>query len=256
MTGKRLEGRIVVVAGGGSGIGAATADRLAREGARVVIGDLRADSASRMAEDLRSKGAEAMGVGFDLADEASVAALVRTAIERFGGLDGIHVNGADLDVIRRDTDILDEPMEVFDRTIQVNLRGHVLCTRHALPHLLERGGGAIVYTSSGAASAGEPERPSYAISKAGLHALMRHVTSRWGKSGVRANVICPGVVLTDALKQSLNESMIAFSRKHVRHTRLGEPEDVAAMVAMLMSRDGEWITGQVLSVDGGATLRL
>ena len=136
-----------------------------------------------------------------------------------------------------------------------NLRGQLLCTRHAIPEIRKRGGGAIVYTSSGAAYAGEPERVSYAISKSGINALMRHVASRWGKEGIRSNAIAPGVVLTENAGANIPEEMRNWMLGLGRSPRLGRPEDIAAMVALLFSDDGEWINGQVVSVDGGVTLR-
>jgi len=151
--------------------------------------------------------------------------------------------------------VLAVSMAIFDRTIEINLRGHVLCTRLALPELLKRGGGVIVYTSSGAAYDPEPTRVSYAVSKAGLHALMRHVAKRWGKDGIRANVVAPGLVLSETAKANVDEALLAKFLAAVPGPRLGKPEDLAATVAFLMSPDGEWINGQVISVDGGTTMR-
>ncbi|HEY3699659.1 MAG TPA: SDR family oxidoreductase [Spongiibacteraceae bacterium] len=255
MASARLQDKAIVVAGGATGIGAATARRLASEGAKVVVGDIQGEAAEAVATQIVKAGGQAVSMYFDIADDASVAALIGKAVQTYGGLDGIHVNAADLRIIVQDSDILEEPLEVLDRTLQVNLRGHVLCVRHALPELLKRGGGCIVHTSSGAAYDGGPTRPAYSISKAGIHALMRHVASKWGKEGIRTNVICPGLVMTDVLKQVLSKQSQDDNLARVRHTRLGMPEDIAATVAMLMSADGDWITGQVLSVDGGATLR-
>jgi NAD(P)-dependent dehydrogenase (short-subunit alcohol dehydrogenase family) len=250
-----LAGRSVVIAGGGSGIGAATALRLAGHGARVVIGDLSAERAHAVAAQITAGGGEAVGQAFDVVEEDSVRALIVTAVDRYGGLDGMHVNAADLDAVLRDTDAVEVSLDVVDRTLAVNLRGHLLCTRHAVPALLAGGGGGIVYTSSGAAFMGEPSRVAYAMSKSGLHALLRHVASRWGKQGIRANAVAPGLVMTDAVRRAMSvearEQVLAITRS----PRLGEPEDIAAAVAFLLSADGEWINGQVLAVDGGVTLR-
>ncbi|MBK7249458.1 MAG: SDR family oxidoreductase [Gammaproteobacteria bacterium] len=250
-----LKDRVFIVAGGASGIGAATAARLTEEGAAVVIGDLSAEHARQAAARLAAGGARALGVGFDIVVEDSVRALIAAAVEHFGGLDGIHVNAADIDALQHDTDAETVPLEVFDRTLAVNLRGHLLCTRHALPELLRRGGGSLVYTSSGSAFMGEPQRLAYGISKSGLHGLLRHVASRWGKQGVRANAVAPGLVMTDAVRRSMDGDACAAVLGITRSPRLGEPRDIAAAVAFLMSDDGEWINGQVLSVDGGATMR-
>jgi NAD(P)-dependent dehydrogenase (short-subunit alcohol dehydrogenase family) len=248
---RRLDGKIMIVAGGATGIGAATCERLASEGAAVVVGDINMAEAHATAARIEAAGGTATAIRCDIADEASVAAIVRTTVERYGGLDAIHVNAADLSIIGQDLDVLAVSMEIFDRTIEVDLRGHVLCTRHALPALLKRGGGAIVYTTSGAAFIGEPTRVSYAAAKNGLHALMRHVASRWGKEGIRANAVSPGLVLSQTAQDNLSAELLAMHLADARSTRLGKPSDIAAAVAFLVSDDAEWINGQVLVVDGG-----
>ncbi len=249
-----LKDKVAVIAGGGSGIGAATARRLAEEGARVVVGDINAGNAAAVARQIGEGGGQAIGVQFDISDDASVAALVAAAVETYGGLDLMHANAADLGVVHRDLDAVSVPLEVFDRTIAVNLRGHLLCTRHAVPELLKRGGGAIIYTSSAASFLGEPERVAYGVSKSGINALMRNVASRWGKQGIRANALAPGLVLTEAVAQA-PEQLKDMALTQTRSPRLGSPNDIAALVAFLASDDGAWINGQVLSIDGGALLR-
>jgi NAD(P)-dependent dehydrogenase (short-subunit alcohol dehydrogenase family) len=252
-----LSGRVAVVAGGAGGIGTATSLRLGEEGASVVVGDLNGAAAQEVAERIRSAGGRAVATATDVSDEAQVEELVQRALKEFGGLDLLHANAADLsaEVIGRDTDIVDIPMEVFDRTVAVNLRGHVLCARRAVPVMLERGGGALVFTSSAAAYVGEPERPAYAITKSGITALVRHIASKWGKQGIRANAVAPGLVLTPTVQEGLEPQFRERVLRMGRSSRLGAPEDIAAMVAYLGSADGEWINGQVLSVDGGALMR-
>jgi NAD(P)-dependent dehydrogenase (short-subunit alcohol dehydrogenase family) len=250
-----LKGKVAVIAGGASGIGAATALRLAEEGVTVVIGDINLKGAQDIAAQITAAGGTTTAVQFDVTDDASVRNLVETAIGAYGGIDLMHANVADLSLALTDTDAVDVSLDLFDRTIAVNLRGQLLCTRHAILALLKRGGGAIVYTSSGVAYIGEPERVSYAVSKSGVNALMRHVASRWGKEGIRSNAIAPGLVMTKASLENLTEEAQAQMMQLGRSPRLGRPADVAAMVALLMSDDGEWINGQVLSVDGGFTMR-
>ncbi len=252
---KGLKDKIAVVAGGASGIGAATALRLAEEGAVIAIGDIDGAGAKAIAARIVAKGGRAAGFAFDICDDESVKSFIDGAVAAFGGIDFLHVNAADLAIIFQDTDALTVSLEVVDRTLAVNLRGHLLCTRHALPHLLDRGGGAIVYTTSGAAFAGEPERVAYGMSKSGLNALMRHVASRWGKQGIRANAVAPGLVITEKTRDSMPDSLKEWALKVSRSPRLGEPADIAGMVVYLMSADGEWINGQVISVDGGTLLR-
>lgn len=252
-----LEGKVVVVAGGAGGIGTATSVRLGEEGAKVVVGDLNDAAAKEVAERISSSGGAAIAVPFDVSDDDSVAALIGAAVDAFGGIDGLHANAADLSVpvIMGDTDALDIDLEIWDRTMHVNLRGFLLCTRHVVPHLLERGGGAIVYTSSAASFVGEPARPAYAAAKSGVNALTRHVASKWGKKRVRANAIAPGLVISDQMSDVIPKDLQDRTLKGTRSARLGHPNDIAAMVAFLMSDDGEWVNGQVISVDGGVTLR-
>jgi NAD(P)-dependent dehydrogenase (short-subunit alcohol dehydrogenase family) len=250
-----LKGKVAVIAGGGTGIGAATAVRLAEEGVSVVVGDINIKAAENIVAKITAAGGKAIAVNFDVSDDASVGNLVKTAVETYGGIDLMHANAADLSLCMIDTDAVDLSLDLWDKTMAVNLRGHLLCTRHAIPALLKRGGGAIVYTSSGAAYVGEPERVAYAVSKSGINALMRHVASRWGKEGIRSNAIAPGLVMTDAALENMpkerQDDMLALGRS----TRLGRPADIASTVALLMSDDGEWINGQVISVDGGITMR-
>jgi NAD(P)-dependent dehydrogenase (short-subunit alcohol dehydrogenase family) len=250
-----LKGKVAIVAGGATGIGAATAERLAEHGARIVVGDINIAGAEALVARINASGGEARAVRFDISDDESVGALVAAAVETYGGLDAIHVNAADLSLCAKDPDVLALDLAIFDRTIAINLRGHLLCTRHAVPELLKRGGGSIVYTSSGAAFVGEAERVSYAISKAGINALMRHVASRWGKENIRSNAIAPGLVLTDGAKSNIPPDVQAMLIQQGRSPRLGVPTDIAAMAVYLMSDDGVWINGQVISVDGGITMR-
>lgn len=250
----RLAEKAIIVIGSGTGIGAATARRLAQEGARVCLADINIAAAQSVAEDIVSEGGDAFACMIDLADEDMVNAAVDAAVSRFGKLDGAHVNAADMRILQEDANILEQPMAVFDRTVQINLRGHVLCTRAVLPHLLENGGGAIVYTTSGAAFAGETVRPAYAMTKSGLTALMRHVATAWGKKGITANCIAPGLTITESA-EATGSAFQAAMLEYTPHVRLGEPADIASMVAMLLSDDGRWINGQTYNVDGGVIMR-
>lgn len=252
-----LDGKRVLVAGAATGIGAASARRLAEEGAHVAVGDLDADGAKRVAAGIEEAGGTAFGLGYDQADEDSTARLVHRAAEALGGLDGLHANAADLspETVGRDRQLLKMDVGVWERTLRVNLIGYAVLVREALPHLLEAGGGAIVCTSSDASDLGQTSQPAYAASKAGINALVRHVASRWGPDKVRANAVAPGIVLSEAALAAQTEESLETLRAGTRSDRLGDPDDVAGAVAYLMSDDGAWVTGQVWSVNGGLVLR-
>jgi NAD(P)-dependent dehydrogenase (short-subunit alcohol dehydrogenase family) len=249
-----LEGKVAVVAGGAGGIGTATSMRLAEEGCKVVVGDL-SDEASAVAAAIKAAGGDAISCSVDISDDASVEALITSANEAYGGVDLFHANAADLSIIMSDTNVLDIDLDIWDHTMAVNLRGFLLCTRHVIPQFQQRGGGAIVYTSSAASFVGEPERPAYAAAKSGVNALMRHVASRFGKQHIRANAIAPGLIVSDRMREVMPQALLDGTLKGTRSWRLGHPTDIAAMVAFLLSADGEWVNGQVISVDGGVTLR-
>lgn len=250
----RLEGKVIIVAGAG-GIGNELARRYASEGASVLVGDIDGVVATDLVAEITAAGNTAIATTLEGSNDDSIKAAVDLAVAEFGGLDGFHANFAGFNP-GDDEDILGVTMENFDKVMSINARGFVLCTRHALPHMLERGGGSMVYTSSAAAYFGEPVRLGYGMSKAALHALMRHVARRFGPQGIRANVIAPGVILHPKLQTMMPEDIIQeFKDVTLLKTRLGLPSDIAAMGALLMSDEGAFITGQVLSVDGGRTMR-
>jgi NAD(P)-dependent dehydrogenase (short-subunit alcohol dehydrogenase family) len=252
-----LNGKRIIIAGGATGIGAAAAERLGQEGAALVVGDINLVDAQKTAGRITAAGGTALAVEFDLADGESIERLVGAATSELGGVDGLYNVGADLSAanLGRDTDLLEMDPAVWRRTLEVNLLGYALTCRAVIPLLLERGGGVIVNTSSGAAFGGEPTRPAYAASKAGINALTRHIASRWGKDGIRCNGVMPGLVMTENIRGQADTQMQAFALQAARSPRLGEPSDLAAVVAFLFSDDAEWVSGQVWSICGGMSLR-
>ncbi|MCB2077937.1 MAG: SDR family oxidoreductase [Novosphingobium sp.] len=249
----RLKDKVIVVAGAG-GIGNGLARRYASEGAAVVLGDLDADMAREVASEIVAGGGNAVGTELDGADESSVAAIVDLAVSRFGGLDGFHANFAGF-AEGDGADVLDIPMADWDKVMRINARGFVLCTRAAIPEMRKRGGGSIVFTSSDAAYSGEAVRVAYAMSKASLLALMRHIAKRFGYEGIRANVISPGVISHDRFEAVMTPEMIESFAASIPVGHLGRPEDIAAMGALLMSDEGRFVTGQTISVNGGNLMR-
>ena len=228
----------------------------AAEGCLVVLGDVDVDTAPRTVEHIAADRGTATAVRFDLADTDSVAALLDAAAATYGGVDAVVVVGADMRAIRADTDVVDIDFEVWDRVMTVNLRGYVDTMKYAIPHLLTRGGGTIVNMSSAAAFQGEAARPAYATAKAGIGALTRHVASRWGRQRIRCNAVAPGFTATEAIQATPQwPELQAAALNRIRGPRVGAPGDVAALVAFLISQDGEWINGQVINIDGGTVLR-
>ncbi|MBB5684135.1 SDR family NAD(P)-dependent oxidoreductase [Sphingobium boeckii] len=252
---KKLEGKVVLVAGAG-GIGNALAIRYAEEGAKIVLGDIELATAEEAAHQISVMGGEAIALRLDGADEASVASAVSTCCDTFARLDGAHINFGFLADGNPQIGVLELPIEIYDETQRVNARGFYLCTRAVLPRMIEGGGGSIVYTSSAVADAPSPAQVAYAMSKAAGHALMRHVATRFGAQGIRANTIAPAMTIHARIEKLVPPEMIEWARSAAAiKARVGRPDDIAAMGALLLSDDGSYITGQVISIDGGTTMR-
>lgn len=248
MTPARFDGYAVLITGAGRGIGAATARLLADEGARVLVTDLDGSRAESVAAEIRADGRVAEALGCDVADRAAVDAAVAYAVETFGGLD-VLVNNAyscSLDSMLFE----DEPDETWHRDLDVSLGGAYRCSRAAMPHLAASGRGAIVSIGSvnGMQDFGNH---AYSAAKAGLASLTRTLAGHAGPRGVRANLVVPGTIRTDAWAG--REAELDRITPLYPLGRVGEPEDIAKAVAFLASSDAEWITGTSLCVDGGLT---
>ncbi len=250
-----LEGKTILVAGAG-GIGNGLAIRYAAEGANVVLGDIELATAQQAVDEITKEGGNAVATVLDGSDEQSIVVAVALCLDKYGGIDGLHCNFACMNDGNPTVDILGLPLEVYDETMRVNARGFYLCTRAVLPHLIERGGGAILYTSSSGANVGASAYVSYAMSKAAGQALMRHVAVRFGAQGIRANTLAPALTLHSRIENLVPPSMTDMAKAAAAlKSRVGRPDDLAAMGALLMSDDGSYITGQVISIDGGTTMR-
>jgi NAD(P)-dependent dehydrogenase (short-subunit alcohol dehydrogenase family) len=250
---RNLQGKAILVCGGATGIGAATARRLCEEGASVGIGDFNIATAEVLAAELSAAGGQAVAWHYDQADEATINTLVESAVAHFGRLDGLFANVADLQAVLVDGDILSNDSALWERTLRVNVTGTALLLRAALPQMLQQGSGALVLTSSDAAVIGEGERPAYAASKAGVNALCRHVATRWGRQGIRCNTVSPGFVLTEQMDANMSQEMKDWALKGSRSPRHGVPQDIAGAVAFLLSDDAEWVNGQAWRVNGGVS---
>src|SRR3954447_23151450 len=193
---RRLAGKSAIVTGGASGIGAATATRLVDEGAQVTIGDLNGAAAEALAKEL---GDSAKGFELDAGDVNSVARLVDAAVEWTGRLDILHNNAAIMapDHIAQDTNPIDIPFDIWDRTFAVNVRGYLAGCKYAIPHMLAVGGGSIVMTVSGSAKLGDLGAIAYASSKGAITIFIKSVATIYGKQNIRCNGINPGLIRTE-----------------------------------------------------------
>jgi NAD(P)-dependent dehydrogenase (short-subunit alcohol dehydrogenase family) len=251
-----LSGKVILCAGSATGIGAECALRMVAQGAHLVIGDLNLEAAQALVDKMNGLPGKGLAAQFDISEPESVRALVDAGVRHFGGLDGMHINATDRLRNREDFDLLSTELDVFDRVLLVSLRGHLLCARAGLPEMLKRGGGSIVFTSSDSGKTPANTRMSYSIAKAGLNALMRHVAFRYGRQGIRANCVSPGLVITDAMIGNTTEQERQEMAAGVPSTCLGTPEDIAGVVAFLMSQDARYINGQAISVNGGKVMAI
>ncbi|WP_068178170.1 SDR family oxidoreductase [Mycobacterium sp. UM_CSW] len=249
----RLAGRVAIVTGGAGGIGAATAHELAREGGAVAVVDIDEAKAGVVADEIARTGARAIALGGDLAQEDAARQVVRSTVAEFGRVDVLHNNAAltASDFLSRDTTVTELPLEVWRRSLEVNLGSQFLMCKHAVPEMRRSGGGSIVNMSSGAALSGDRTRLAYGVSKSGVHALTMYVATSEGKAGVRANTVVPGLILTDAVRAHLSEDVIGRLGRATLTPYLGEPQDVANLVVFLASEASRYITGQMFSIDGG-----
>jgi NAD(P)-dependent dehydrogenase (short-subunit alcohol dehydrogenase family) len=246
----RLDGKIAIITGAASGIGKATAQRVAVEGARTVVADLDAAGAQQVAGTITATGGLATAVQLDLGDTDSVRAMVDAAVAAYGGLDILHNNAAATRLAAtRDGPVSVADPDVWDETMRINLRGTMVAIQAAVPHMIARGGGSVINTASGSGLTGDLRNPAYGASKAALINLSRYVATEFGKQGVRCNAISPGFIVIS--EKPGREAVHATMLRHALTPRLGRPEDVAAMVVFLACDESAFITGQNICVDGG-----
>jgi NAD(P)-dependent dehydrogenase (short-subunit alcohol dehydrogenase family) len=249
----RLAGKVAIVTGGAGGIGAATARELAREGAAVAVVDIDEANAAGVADEIRQTGARAIALGGDLAEEHTAQHVVQSTVAEFGRVDVLHNNAAltASTFLSRDTTVCEISLDVWQRSLEVNLGSQLLMCKYTIPEMRKNGGGSIVNMSSGAALSGDRTRLAYGVSKSGVHTLTMYVATSEGKRGVRANTIVPGLILTDAVRAHLSEDIINGLGRATLTPYLGQPKDVADLVVFLASEQSRYITGQMISIDGG-----
>lgn len=254
----RLAGRTVLVTGAGSGLGRATADLCAEAGARVVLTDIDQDAVDSAAAELAERGATCTGVRLDVTDLGSVEAAVARAHEILGPVDTlVHSAG-----IAGDGTVLTVTPADWSRVLAVNLTGAFHAARAVLPGMIEIGRGSIVFIASIGGLVGVPEIAPYAAAKGGVIALTRQMALDFARHGVRVNALCPGTVPTPlvlgsyAAKGAVDPAspgagLAEAARRRYPLGRLGTPRDVAAYAVFLAGTESEWVTGSVVTVDGG-----
>jgi NAD(P)-dependent dehydrogenase (short-subunit alcohol dehydrogenase family) len=245
----RLDGKIAIVTGAGGGIGRETALVLAARGARVVVAEIDPASGEETRRLIGPAGGEAVAIPVDIADEASVEALVAATVRHFGGLDVLVNNAAAGHP--DDIDIASMKAEVWERISRVNSLGPMLMCKHAIPHLVRRGGGSIVNISSGGGVSGQLSMPAYNAAKASVLSLTQSVATMHGRDSIRCNAITPGFIVHGRLKGPGSEEFRRMIGQHVLLAEEGNPSHIATTVAFLASDDARFITGQVIPVDGG-----
>ena len=245
----RLQGQIALITGAAQGIGLATAQAFAAQGASLVLCDRHADSLTPVAEALRAKGTPVLAQALDVADRVAFTALVDAAIAQFGQID-VLINNAG---ITRDARLVTMSDEQFDAVIDVNLRAVFRCTQIVAPHMIGRGRGVILNASSVVALYGNFGQTNYAASKAGIIAMTKTWARELGPKGIRVNAVAPGFIQTPMIA-TVPEKVMAQLAERVPLRQLGQPEDVANVYAFLASNDARYISGAVIEVDGGMTL--
>ena len=252
-----LQGKRIVVAGAATGIGAATARRLAEEGAKVVAGDINTAGLEATVASIVKAGGTAKAARVDLADEPSCRALIQACVESYGGIDGLANVAADTSPERsaRDLDLLEMSEDIWTRFHDVNVLGFTRTIRAALPHFVTQRDGAIVNVSSAAAFIAEATRPAYATSKIASHTVTRHVARRWGPDNVRCNAVAPGPIMTENVQKYADTPDFKGYLEKTLLKRGGTMAEAASVIAFLLSDDGGFVTGQVWSVGGGQVMR-
>ena len=247
----RLQEKVVLITGASSGLGRVAAELFAREGAKVVIADL-ADGSDAVSS-ITSVGGSASFVETDVTSESSVNAAVDHALEKFGALDVMYNNAGVM--ISDDDNPVSTPLETYERTMDINVKGVLLWCRAAIPVMEKQGWGSIINVASFVAHMGAATpQVAYTASKGAVLAMTREIAVIYARKGIRANALCPGPVMTPLLEKFLSDDAKRQRRLvHIPMGRFGAPEEIAKGALFLASDDSSWMTGQSLIIDGGIT---
>ncbi len=247
----RLDGKVAVITGAASGIGEGTARRFAEEGAQLVIADVQEEQLGEVARSINEAAGDevCLPVSADVRNSEDVQGMLNAAVERFGGVDIVYNNAG---IGRNEGNVRDCPEELFDRIIDINLKGVWLGIKHSIPLLEARGGGSIISTASIAGLSGLSGIGAYCASKGGVIALTRAAAGEWAAQNIRINCICPGGIVTgiSGFNQDPEQTRAMLSRIHPVN-RAGEPVDIANAALWLASDESTFVTGQAIVVDGG-----
>ena len=252
----RLEGKVAVVTGAGSGIGRAIAHRFAQEGASVVIAEVNRDAGASAASEIRAEGGSALFVPTDVSRAADVEAMVRRTVAEFGRLD-VLVNNAAIQILGR---LADTSEEDWDRLQSVNLKGVFLCSKYAIPEMVRTGGGSIVNLASVLGLVGDPDLAAYCAAKGGVLDLTKAAALAFGPAGIRVNAICPGDVDTPMVRDYFNkdpdpEALRRRISSEYALRRIAEPREIAEAALFLASDASSFVTATALVIDGGLTAK-
>ncbi len=249
MTALRFEDKVVIVTGAaGAGIGQATARAFAREGAKVIVSDIAVKRAQKVSDDIRSSGAEAIGVECDVSQRKQVDAMIKQTLDKWGKID-ILVNNAPAAFL---CEVINMTDEMWDEAIDVCLKGTFLCSRAVLPTMINQKFGRIINFSSGAVLQGIERHAHYAAAKAGIIGFTRCLSAEVGKHNITVNCVCPIVIWNDQIgKYSYPPGYFDNIKEQIPMRRFGTPEEAAALVLFLASDDASYLTGDTITIGGG-----
>lgn len=246
----RIQGKVAIVTGGASGIGLATAQLLAKEGARVVVADFNQKGAEQVANHIVEQGGQAVAIFLDASKEESIKEMVDFTVNTY---DSIHIlfNNVGLTDLRKDLDVVNLDLDEWDRLLNVNAKSIVIGCKFAIPHMIKAGGGSIINTASMAGFASDAVRTAYGASKAAVVHLTKYIATQYGKQKIRCNAVAPGLILTPAAKHNLPQNIMDLFEKYNALPYHGEAEDIGYTVLFLASDEAKFITGQTIQVEGG-----